>query len=203
MATFYLIRHGNNDWLGKGLAARLPNVHLNEQGRAEANALAQALRHKGIQRIISSPLERALETAEPLALLLNLQIEISDAILEVDFGDWSGKFLSELAALDQWKCFNTFRSGARIPKGESMIAIQQRMVRAIDAWRRELPDGAFALFSHGDPIRTLLTYFLGMPLDFLTRIEVSPGSYSVLRVDDWGAEILCVNTLPAVSPASP
>jgi probable phosphoglycerate mutase len=197
MATFYLIRHGTNDWLGRGLAGRLPEVHLNEQGRAEAEALARALERKGIQRILSSPLERARETAEPLARLLGLPTEISEALLEVDFGDWNGAFLADLQTSRDWGFFNTFRSGAQIPNVETMVRIQARMVGAIAQWRRDQPDGCFALFSHGDPIRSVLSYYLGMPLDFLTRIEVSPGSISELRLEEWGAEILRVNTLPA------
>jgi broad specificity phosphatase PhoE len=196
MATFYLIRHGTNDWLGKGLAGRLPNVHLNAQGQAEAERLAETLAAKGIRRILSSPLERALETAAPLARKLDLKLEISEALLEVDFGDWTGRTLAELREMPQWSLFNSHRSGARIPNGESIIEVQSRMVLGLQGWQREDPAGAFALFSHGDPIRAALVYFLGMPLDLLTRLEVSPGSFSVARLEEWGQEILGINGLP-------
>src|SRR5688572_9360317 len=94
---FYLVRHGNNDFLSKGLlAGRLPDVHLNEQGRSEAARLAETLAASGIQRIFSSPLERAFQTAEPTAKRLGLEIEITPEILEIDFGDWTGKAIREL-----------------------------------------------------------------------------------------------------------
>ena len=195
MATFYLVRHGSNDWLGKGLAGRLADVHLNAQGRDEAERVAEFLARKGIQRVISSPLERTRETAEPLARRLGLEVEISEAVLEVDFGDWNGRSLAELKEIREWGYFNTFRSGTRIPNGETIVEIQARMVVALERFRKETPEGNIAIFSHGDPIRAALVFYLGMPLDFLTRLEVSPGSCSILRLFDWGVEVLGINLL--------
>jgi probable phosphoglycerate mutase len=195
MAYFYFVRHGFNDYLGKGLAGRLPGVHLNEQGRREAEKLALALADKGIERIISSPLERARETAAPLAKRLGLEIEISEGILEIGFGEWTGKSMAELDKSDHWKLFNAYRSGTRIPGGENMIEVQTRVVATLDKLRRESTK-CFALFSHGDPIRLALAYYLGVPLDLFTRIEISPGSYSLLRLEEWGAQILCMNVQP-------
>jgi probable phosphoglycerate mutase len=196
MATFYLIRHGSNDYLGKGLAGRLPNVHLNAEGRAQAETLARALAEAGITEIISSPLERARETAEPLARTLNLALQIEPDILEVDFGDWNGALMDDLRHDRHWNTYNAYRSGTRIPNGEIIIEIQCRFVRKLEALRTARPDGTFALFSHGDPIRAGLCYYLGMPLDFLHRFEISPGSYSTLRLENWGPHILNINHVP-------
>lgn len=201
MATFYLNRHGHNDWLGKGLAGRLPGVRLSERGRAEAEALAEWLAGRGIRRIISSPLERARETAAPLARRTGLAVELSEEILEVDFGDWNGALLEDLNRDERWRLFNTYRSGTRIPNGELIGEIQARMARALERWSREEPDGVFALFSHGDPIRAALCYYLGMPLDMLTRLEVSPGSASMVRLNPWGPEVLGINIIPDPSAA--
>src|SRR5689334_17035995 len=115
MALFYLVRHGTNDVLGKALAARLPNIHLNAQGLEEARRTAEALKGKGITRIISSPMERAYETAELLGQKLALRVEIFEDVNEIDFGDWSGKSMAELELLPGWKLFNSYRSGTRIP----------------------------------------------------------------------------------------
>lgn len=196
MATFYLVRHGSNDVLGKALAARLPNIHLNSQGRAEAERAAVALSQKGIQRIFSSPLERARETAEALSRKTRLPVEISEQIHEIDFGDWSGRTMSELESLPGWKRFNSYRSGTRIPNGESMLEAQSRVVALLERLHSGQPDGTFALFSHGDPIKSAIAYYLGVPLDLFIRIEISTGSYSVLRLEEQGAQILAVNTCP-------
>lgn len=197
MSDFYLVRHGSNDYLGKALAGRLANVHLNEQGRAEAENIASVLFDVGIDRIISSPLERALETAQPLAEKTGLKIEVSPEILEINFGDWTGKAMKELDASPAWKHFNLYRSGTRIPNGETMLDAQSRMVAFLEQLRRDAPQQTIALFSHGDPIKSLFAYYLGIPLDLFTRIEISPGSYSILRLEDWGPQILTINRIPA------
>ena len=194
---FYLVRHGSNDYLAKGiLAGRLPEVHLNEQGHAEAERLANSLSLAGIQRILCSPLERAVQTAEPTAKRLGLDIEIAPEILEISFGDWTGRSLRELDRDPGWKNFNLYRSGTRIPNGETMLESQSRMVGFIEKLFRENSNETVALFSHGDPIKSLFAYYLGIPLDLFTRIEISPGSYSILRLQPWGPQIVAINRLP-------
>lgn len=194
---FYLVRHGSNDYLAKGLlAGRLPEVHLNEQGHAEAERLANSLSLAGIQRILCSPLERAVQTAEPTAKRLGLKIEIAPEILEINFGDWTGRSLRELDRDPGWKNFNLYRSGTRIPNGETMLESQSRMVGFIEKLFRENSNETVALFSHGDPIKSLFAYYLGIPLDLFTRIEISPGSYSILRLQPWGPQIVAINRLP-------
>ena len=193
----YLVRHGSNDYLAKSLlAGRSPEVHLNEQGKAEAERVANTFSNIGIQRIFSSPLERALETAEPTAKRLGLEIEIAPEILEINFGDWTGRSLRELDRDPAWKNFNSYRSGARIPNGETMLESQSRMVGFIEKIFRDNPSQTVALFSHGDPIKSVLAYYLGIPLDLFTRIEISPGSYSILRLQPWGPQIVAINRVP-------
>lgn len=196
MGLFYLVRHGSNDVLGKALAARLPNIHLNAQGREEARRTAEALKTKGITRVISSPMERARETAGALAERLGLRVEIEDAVNEIAFGDWSGREMAELEALPGWKLFNSYRSGTRIPNGELMIETQTRVIGLLEKLRTHQPDETFAIFSHGDPIKLAIAYYLGVPLDLFTRIEISPAAYSTLRLEEWGPQILAVNVCP-------
>jgi broad specificity phosphatase PhoE len=196
MAYFYLIRHGSNDVLGKALAARLPNIHLNAQGWEEARRTAEALKAKGITRVISSPMERAQETAGALAQRIGLRVEVNDGVNEIAFGDWSGKAMAELESLPGWKLFNNYRSGTRIPNGELMIETQCRVIRLLEDLRTKQADGVFAIFSHGDPIKLAIAYYLGVPLDLFTRMEISPGSYSLLRLEEWGSQVLAVNVCP-------
>src|SRR5436305_11011237 len=93
MATFFLIRHGANDLLDRAIAGRLPGVHLNAHGRQQAERLAERLAQEPIRRIYSSPLERARETAQPLADRLGLEMRIAPELNEIDFGDWAGQAL--------------------------------------------------------------------------------------------------------------
>ena len=193
MTQFYLIRHAATDTLGREIAGRSPGVHLNEPGRAQAARVAEALGTLPITHLYSSPLERCRETAQPLADRLKLPVTASEALTEVDFGDWTRKSLEELGRLDAWRQWNGFRSAAQIPNGESMVQVQSRIVAELERLRRLHPKTPVAIFSHGDPIRAALTWYLGMPLDLLSRLEIFPASVCVLSVSDWEARIRALN----------
>jgi broad specificity phosphatase PhoE len=184
VTTFYLIRHGTNDVLPRALAGRLPGTHLNEAGRAEAERVAERLKSKPIQHIFSSPMERARETAEPLARVLNLPVQISEAFNEVDFGQWQGGEVTALRNNEQWQRWIKFRSGLQIPGGEMMVDIQARVVSELVRLTQKFPGEHIAVFSHGDPIRSALCHWLGMPLDYMTRLEVLTGSINIVALDE-------------------
>ena len=116
-------------------------------------------------------------------------------LLELDFGDWTGRSIAELEAAEAWRGFNVFRSGTRIPGGELMTEVQARAVGALERLSRQHPTSTIAVVSHGDVIRAMLVYFLGMPLDLLQRIAIDPASVSVLRLDPFGATVLRMNTV--------
>jgi broad specificity phosphatase PhoE len=193
MTTFYLIRHGSNDFFSHTLVGRTLGIHLNETGKREAADLAKHLAVEKIQKIISSPMERCRETAEPLAQKLGIKMEISEALLEVNFGDWTGKKFKDLDADERWRQWNTFRSGARVPNGESMVEVQARMVGLTTSLHRDFRDQRIALVSHGDPLRSLMIYFLGAPPECIRRLDISPASVSILQMNDWEAQFRCLN----------
>jgi broad specificity phosphatase PhoE len=195
VTTFYLIRHGTNDVLPRALAGRLPGTHLNDAGRAEAERVAERLKFKPIRQIFSSPMERARETAAPLARALNLQVQISEAINEVDFGEWQGGELTTLRNDERWHRWIKFRSGLQLPGGEMMINIQARVVSEMIRLKDKFTGEHIALFSHGDPIRSALCHWLGMPLDYMTRLEVAPGSVSIVSLDENQPLVQCINVL--------
>jgi len=193
MATFYLIRHADNDLVGKAIAGWMPGVHLNAEGRAQAGRLARKLAGRGISRIYSSPLERAVETAEPLAQALALTIQIRDAFTDVPAGEWTGKTYQQLESDPRWRHFHEYRGVTRPPGGESMLETQVRFVAELLCLREQYANETMAVVSHADPIRAALLYFLGMPLDFCHRIEISPAAFSLLRLEDWGPQVLVMN----------
>lgn len=196
MSLFYLIRHGTIATIGQSIAGRAPGVHLTEQGRRQADWLGERLGGEPITRVYSSPLERARETAEPIARRLGLEAEVAEEIAELDFGEWTGRTMDELEQSPQWKLFNTFRSGSQMPGGEWMLQVQARAVLFLQRLRDALPDQQIAIVSHGDVIRSVLLYYLGMPLDFILRLEVFPGSVSLLRLDQYGPQVLAMNVTP-------
>lgn len=196
MTSFYLIRHGSNDFYSHTLVGRKPGIHLNETGLRESKRLAEYLAGHEIEKIFSSPLERCRETAEPIAQRLGQKIEFSDTLLEVDFGEWTGKTFEELDRDERWKQWNAFRSGERAPNGESMLEVQTRMTNFILNARSMLPRGVIAMVGHADPLRAVVGHFLGAPLDFIRRIEMSPASVTILDITEWNAQIRCLNLLP-------
>src|SRR5438067_4319014 len=132
MITFFLIRHGDTDALGKTLAGWRPGWHLSSNGRAQADRLAQKLARFPISAIHTSPLERAEETAEPIAALHKLELLRSNEIGEVHMGSWEGLPFEDLEQREDWRRFHAFRSGSRAPGGESMLEVQARMMRHIE-----------------------------------------------------------------------
>jgi probable phosphoglycerate mutase len=195
MTTFVLIRHASHDLLGHTLVGRAPGVGLSAQGARDAGELAQWLEAAPIRAVYSSPLERARETAAIVATRLQLQVRIADELNEIDFGEWTDRRLGDLHELVEWQWFNAFRSTARTPNGEAMIDVQSRMLQLIERLGAVHADQMVALVSHGDVIKATLAHYLGVPLDLLQRIEVSPASVSVVRVERYGPQVLLVNGL--------
>jgi probable phosphoglycerate mutase len=200
--TFLLCRHGAH-LLGHGKIAGRTAVSLSPEGLAQAEDLAARIEHLPIRAIYASPVARAYESALPLAGRLWLEIQTSEPLAEVDFGEWTGKTLDELRPQEPWKQWNAFRSGAGIPGGERMLEIQARVVVEMLRLREKHPEQVVALYSHGDVIRAALAYWLGMPIDLLLRMEIGLASVSVVAIGDYGPWVLCVNQMGQVAMPYP
>ena len=181
-ATFLLIRHGTNPQVGKGLTGWLPGVSLDENGRHQAECLARQLADLPIAAIYSSPLERTMETAAPLARRKGLEIIRDPAFGEINFGAWQGKDFTEIEPDPEWERFNTFRSVTRAPGGESMLETQARMVGRLFALSLEYSGETVAVFSHADAIKAAVSYLLGIPIDFHLRLEIRPASITTVVI---------------------
>jgi probable phosphoglycerate mutase len=183
MTDLLLIRHGENEYTRKGkLAGWTPGVRLNEKGQAQAQAIAHHLAKAPIKAIYSSPLERTLETAAPLAQARKLPVQTLDAVGEVRYGDWTGKSLKMLARTKLWKTVQRFPALMEFPNGETLRAVQARAVNALEEIAKRHPKHLVAIFSHGDVVKLLLAHYLGMPLDMFQRIGVNTGSISSVRL---------------------
>ena len=193
MTRFLLIRHATTEAIGKRLAGRRPGMHLDERGRRQAQVLAERLSRLPVAAIYSSPLERTLETAEPIAKLLGREVVSREELLEIEFGEWTGKDFGELDPLPEFRCFNEFRSYSPVPGGEFMLQAQLRMVLGLDALRRLHPDECVAVVSHGDMIRAAIAHYAGIPLDLFQRLEVSPASISTIDIDDRTVRLIGIN----------
>jgi probable phosphoglycerate mutase len=195
MTTFLLIRHALCDPVGQAIVGRQSGVHLNTEGRRDAEALATRLRDHSLAGIYSSPLERAVETAEPIAARQGLLVKIAPGLNEVDFGDWTGKTFAELDQLAEWRRFNTSRSATRIPGGEVMAQVLSRGLAELEQLEQVHTDPAalVAVVSHGDVLRAIVADALGMSLDLMHRFELSPASVSILVLQGRDRRILLLN----------
>ncbi len=185
-----LIRHGQTPTTGQILPGRAPGLHLSEHGRTQAEAVAQRLTGVNLAALYTSPLERARETAAPTEAATGKTATVEPALLECDFGDWTGEQLSSLAKLKQWRLVQTAPSTFRFPGGESFVELQTRMIALLERLRIAHPGGIVACFSHADPIKALLTHAMGTHLDHFQRVDVGTGSISVIDWPGDGAPIV-------------
>ena len=193
MTRFLLIRHALTDSVGKRLSGRTPGVPLNALGHQQATSLAQRLADLSISAIYSSPLERAVQTTEPVAELFKLDKVIAEDFLEIDFGQWTNLTFAELDNDPQFKLFNSFRSSTRIPGGELMLEAQARIINGLDKLRHQHPGETVAVVSHSDLIKSAIAYYAGTALELFQRFEISPASVSVVELYDETARIVTVN----------
>ncbi len=194
MTHLLLIRHGENEYTRTGkLAGWTKGVTLNEAGRQQAAALAARLKDAGIRHLYSSPLERARETAAPVAAALGLKVEIRPGLGEVQYGRWTGRSLKVLARTRLWRVVQQLPSAMVFPEGESMRAAQLRIVDALDAIARDHPKAMVAVFSHSDPIKMAVAYYLGMPLDLFQRLVISTASVTELRLGQGQPSLVKLN----------
>ncbi len=192
--TLHLVRHAEHGLLGHVLAGRMPDVPLSPAGQRQAAALAARFAGSGARAVLASPVQRAGETAAPIAAALGLRTITEPGLDEVDFGAWAGRRFEALADAPGWTAWNAARGIAPTPGGEAMLAVQARAVAALAAQRAE--GGSVVAVSHSDVIKAVLAYALGMPLDLLHRLGIAPASRSVLVLGEDFARVEAVNLPP-------
>ena len=175
----------------------MAGVRLGEEGRAQAERLAVRLSRESVAAVQSSPLERARETAEPIARQFGLGVEVADAMNEIEVGEWSGTPFDELRDDPRWTLWNSARSVTRAPGGETMLEVQARTLAHMETLRARFADQGVVIVSHADVIKAALAYCLGLSLDGLQRFDIAPASLSTVVIGDWGAKVLSVNEVAA------
>lgn len=195
MPVVLLVRHGENDYmLNKILAGRTPGVHLNDVGRSQAESVADHLKRLPIKAIYSSPLERAWETATPLAKALNMEVIPRPDLQEVDYGDWQGHPFEWLSKQSDWKVLHTTPTLVRFPGGETIAEAKSRVCQEIFTLcsKHDAKD-MFVCFTHADLVRMVVVHYLGMPLDHYNRLYIGPASVTALEVNEGIARLISMN----------
>ena len=197
MPLAILVRHGRTQANATGmLAGWTPGVHLDDQGVAQAEVVAQRLAPIRLAAIVSSPLERTIQTAEAIdrAQRRAPGLTLDDRVGECRYGEWTNRPLAELAKTPLWRTVQERPSAVTFPDGESLPVMQARALEAVHDWNARLGDRAvYAIVSHGDVIKAILADALGTHLDQFQRIVVDPASVSVVRYGRRGVQVLHVN----------
>jgi probable phosphoglycerate mutase len=223
MTLVLIVRHGLTSSTGKALTGWLPGISLDDRGQAQAAALAARLARVPLAAIVSSPLERCVQTASIIAAsnsgpaahsaepaeragangqvaggadVKRIAVQLDERLGECRYGDWTGQSLRKLARDPLWRVVQAHPSAVRFPgpAGETMTGMQQRAVEAVRDWNASLgKDAVYVVCSHGDVIKAILADALGMHLDMSQRIQVDPCSLSIVRYTTLRPFVLRVN----------
>ena len=199
MTLLLLIRHGENDYVKTGkMAGRIPGVHLNQRGEDQGRALSDALNGTPLKAVYASPLERAMETAQPISASHKLQIIQEADLMDTDIGKWQGKSWRALRLTKAWKIVENAPSRFRFPDGESFPEAQMRIVNVLERiiQKHNKPRDMIAVVFHADPIKLAVSHFLGLPLDHFQRLGCDTGSLTALHVNESGANLVKLNQRP-------
>lgn len=199
MSTVLLVRHGLTAMTGPVLAGRTPGVHLDERGQKQAAALAERMAAVPLTAIVTSPLDRCLETAGAIreqqqAAGREPDWHVDERIIECDYGDWTGRPFKELLKEPMWKIVQSQPSAAHFPGGEALTEMSARVIKAVREWDARLgEDAVWVACAHGDIIKAILADALGLHLDQYQRIVPDPCSVSVVRYTSARPYVIRVN----------
>ena len=197
MGTLVLLcRHGLTQTTGAVLPGRAPGLHLSDEGRRQAEALARRLGAlRRVAAVYASPLERARETALPVARALGLALRIERGLLECDFGEWTGQKLARLTRRSEWQVVQRHPSGFRFPGGESFVEMQARVVATLQRLVERHHGRSVVAVFHADPIKAAVAHALGVHLDLFQRVAIAPASVTAIAYRAEGPVVLTVNSL--------
>ena len=196
--TVVLVRHGTTATTGTILPGRAPGLHLADAGRAQAGeAAARIGALEDVRAVYASPLERARETAAPIARAAGRRVRIVEGLNECDFGDWTGRKLADLRQLNAWAQVQRNPSGFRFPGGESFAEMQTRICDTLAELTARHRGGTIVAVSHADPIKAAVAQAVGTPLDLFQRLVISPCSITVIAFGASGPLVLTVNSTGA------
>jgi probable phosphomutase (TIGR03848 family) len=202
VTVFLLVRHAVTSHTGHKLTGWAPGVHLSDDGRAQAEAVADHLAKAPIKAIYSSPIDRTLETAQAIATKHRMDVQVLDDIGEVRYGTWTNRSLKSLSRTKLWGKVQRFPSAARFPQGETLFEVQSRAIAELERIQARHAKQMVCVVSHADVIKLVVAHYLGVHIDLFQRIAIGPASVSAVAVGDAGPMVLSVNAQAPIVVAS-
>ena len=189
MTRIWLVRHARSTANAAGiLAGRMPGVQLDDIGLTQLPDLKKVAFGETIDYIVSSPLERAQQTAQSFVRTSNSSVKIDERLNECDYGSWSGLRLEDLTGESLWKQIQDDPSSVTFPEGESMLNMQSRAVASVEFWRAQT-DALGILVSHGDVIKSIVAHYSRLHFNFFQGIEIAPASITEISFSHSGCTI--------------
>ena len=189
MSRIFLLRHAHSTANAKGiLAGRMENIQLSKEGYAQREQLDLRLFQAKFEQVISSPLQRCLET------IANFECAptITDEFQEVHYGDWTGKKISSLRRNAAWREIHKHPASVRFPNGETLPEVQTRSLLGLDL--QVNPKAKNVLIStHADVIKVLILHALGTHLNNIDKLQIDNASISIIERDKQGFRVIRVN----------
>ncbi len=198
MTTLWLVRHGVTSHTGHRLSGWMPDVHLTEEGRAQADATAELLSRMNLEAVYSSPIDRTRETAAAIAARHGLPVRTRRTIGEVEYGKWTNRSFKVLSRNKLWSVVQRWPSAVRFPDGETLREVQSRALGEMEKIAEQHPNGMVCVVSHADVIKLVLAHYLGIHIDLFQRIVIAPASVSGVRLTPDGPRILSMNVSPGL-----
>jgi len=191
-----LVRHGETHWNKDGLIqGGDSDIELNDTGLEQARKLAAFLKNEPIISILSSPLHRAVATAEVIASQHQLPVEIDQGLKELKVGDLEGISISNLRTTFSRFLLQWWQDGEamKLPNGESLVDLQQRAWKVIEGLLEKHKDGTAVVVSHYFVTLVIVLKALNLPLDYFTKFRLDLGGVSILEFRDYGARLVTFN----------
>jgi broad specificity phosphatase PhoE len=196
MGQFFLVRHGESQWNAENRLCGRTDVPLSEDGCRQAKSLAARLKPIPFEAFYSSPLQRALETARLISESVGLQPAPDPRLVELDYGQWEGETLAEIAESDP----ETFRAWdadpARVapPGGESGLDAQQRVISFLDFLAAKHPQGRVLVVFHKTVCRLVICHVLGMaPSEYRRKLILNNAALSIIQAQPFGWQLITFN----------
>jgi probable phosphoglycerate mutase len=190
-----LVRHALTGSTGRRLPGRAPGLHLSDEGQRQAEGVARRLaRLPRVAAVYTSPLERARETAGPIARARGLSLRVEPGLSELDVGAWTGLSLARARRKREWASIQRHPSGFRFPGGESFAQMQARVTGALTGLIARHPGATVIAVSHADPIKAAAAQAVGAPLDLFQRIVIAPASVTAIAYGVEGPLVLTLNS---------
>jgi broad specificity phosphatase PhoE len=196
MLRLILVRHGETERNSKArLQGGKSDIPLNEKGRRQAYCLGSALQGENLKAIYSSPLKRALDTAQAISAHHHLKVQTDHTLVEIDMGLIDGLDLSEVkeSQKDFWKRWCQEDYSVALPGGESLLQVQQRAWGAVQGIISRHQEGSVAVVSHSISLQIIITAILGAPLYSFTRFHLGVASITIFHIDDGKTSLVMLN----------